>query len=260
MELQECEEAINEIIEDITNSKITIQKMNNIPESEAIPLQKPHCLKIEDVTCVFIDMVNSTKMSFVSEESVKIYDIFIKSLVKILDIYGAEYIDIKGDGAFGLFSNKDSAVPALCAAVTFRTICAKMIQDKFSSFSIKMHAGIDTDTVLVKRIGLRGDKNNEVWIGKPVNIAAKLASLAPENTIYVSDRAYKILSQSEYEKYLTYSCGCPEGNLVRLWNENINNHSFLTLNKYYALKSPWCDIHGKEYCSKVMNIYRKKIT
>ncbi len=260
MELQECEEAINNIIEDIINSKVTIQNMNNIPESEEIPLEIPHCLKIEDVTCVFVDMVNSTKMSLVSEESVKIYDIFIKSLVKILVIYGAEYVDIKGDGAFGLFSNKDSAIPALCAAVTFRTICEKVIQNKFDVFPVKMHAGIDTDTVLVKRIGLRGDRNNEVWIGKTVNIAAKLASLAPENTIYVSDRAYKILSQSVYEKYLKYSCGCPSGTSSQLWAEYINNHPFLMLEKYYALQSCWCDKHGKEYCSKIMSIYKKKNT
>lgn len=258
MELNQCLEEIKNIIDDVVNNTVTTQRINVIPDSKDIPLEKNHCLELDQVTCVFIDMVGSTRMSLPSERSVKVYDMFIKSLVKILDIYGAQYIDIKGDGAFGLFSDADSAIPALCAAITFHTICERTMQNKFSAFPIKMHAGIDTDKVFVKRIGLRGDKNNEVWIGKPVNIASKLASLANQNEILVSDRAYKILNQSQYERYLLYSCGCNEETSSYLWKKYPNNHPFLNLENYYCLTSYWCPEHGNQYCNNVMDIYRKK--
>lgn len=248
-------EEMHALIDNIVSSEVTIQKINVIPDT--IPLDGNHWLELDEISCVFVDMVGSTGLNASTSDSVKIYETFIKSLVKILSTFEAQYIDIKGDGAFGIFSGKDSAVPALCAAVTFYTVCRRFLEDKFNSFKIQMHAGIDTDRVLVKRIGLRGEKNNEVWVGKPVNIAAKLASIAPANTIYVSERTYSTLSKREYSQYLIKSCGCPNGQRNNLWESKENNFPFLRLSNYYSLGSQWCLQHGEQFCQEVIDIYRK---
>ena len=38
----------------------------------------------------------------------------------------------------------------------------------------------------MRRLGLKGAKQNEVWAGMPVNVAAKLSSVAGPNQVVVS--------------------------------------------------------------------------
>lgn len=145
--------------------------------------------------CLFIDLDNSSKMSFKkhAKTMAKIYDYFTQSLIDVLseDSIHAEYIDIKGDGAFGIFEGDDAAFRALSASITFSSFFRKYIKPKFQDeehpFNFK--AAIHTDKILVKRIGRRGArKNNEVWAGRLVNGTAKLASLSKE--IYPIDPNY----------------------------------------------------------------------
>ena len=49
---------------------------------------------------------------------------------------------------------------------------------------------------LVRRLGLRGTKQNEVWAGKPVNMASKLSSLAGPNEVVASARVFRSLRRS----------------------------------------------------------------
>jgi class 3 adenylate cyclase len=61
------------------------------------------------------------------------------------------------------------------------------------------HYGIDQKTILVRKLGLkavdgRSDRQNDVWAGKPINLAAKLASRSTGETIWASDCFYKNLT------------------------------------------------------------------
>lgn len=255
---------LREVGSDITNIigiPVSVTNVNKIPE--VIPLEGNNWLKLEEVSCVYVDMVGSTGMNLTPQQSVKVYELFVKSLVKIFNEFNADYIDIKGDGAFALFSGKDSSVPALCSAVTFNTLCQNILKNKIAGFEIKAHIGIDSDKVLVKRIGLRGELNNEVWVGKPVNIASKLSSIAEAENIIVSDRVYETLVKEDYSQYLIRSCGCSNGettnNFTDLWVTIENQQVFLKLDRYYILKSIWCSKHGPEFCDKVMEKYRNNI-
>ena len=65
---------------------------------------------------------------------------------------------------------------------------------------------------LVRKLGLkivdgRADRQNEVWAGKPINMAAKLARLSRGGIILVSDRFHEQLTG---ERALM-SCGCVGG-------------------------------------------------
>jgi hypothetical protein len=78
--------------------------------------------------------------------------------------------------------------------------------------AVGCHLGIDQETALVRKLGLkqyadRTDRQNEVWAGKPVNMAAKLASISEDDELLVSERFFKNIQHELVIK----SCGCKEG-------------------------------------------------
>ena len=73
--------------------------------------------------------------------------------------------------------------------MTFKTFSSQVLGNEIKideNKKVTCHIGMDIKTVLVKRIVLRKVegktlKQNEVWAGKPVNMASKLASYGNEN-------------------------------------------------------------------------------
>ena len=198
-------------------------------------------------------MKNSTQLSANTQDkfTASIYQYFTDTAVRILDWFEASYIDVRGDGAFGLF-DADRIHHGLAAAVTFKTFVEKEMAEKIPQDKPKMaHIGIDKKTVLVKRIGMRNvdgqsGKQNEVWAGKPVNMASKLASHGGENEITVSDRVFKVFSDEASDLVLK-SCGCRnEGEKKDLWQEVLLQSPVFDFEKAYVLKSPWCENHGRQ--------------
>jgi class 3 adenylate cyclase len=116
------------------------------------------------------------------------------------------------------------------------------------------HIGIDARTVLVRKLGLqprngRTDRQNEVWAGRPVNMAAKLASLSDHNQILVSDRFYKLLDSDLVLK----SCGCPDGERKPLWEPvDLKGDSRFDFATAHLLKSNWCEKHGRQFCEDIL--------
>ena len=109
---------------------------------------------------------------------------------------------------------------------------------------------------MVRKIGLkrkdgRTDRQNEVWAGKPVNMASKLASKTTNTELFVSDRFYKLITHD----MVRYSCGCPENKKNTLWTEvDLTNEDKFDFNKAYKLTSIWCKTHGKQYCEDILKL------
>lgn len=262
MSIEQIYNNIDADIEELERKSLSIQVVNKIPEYTYLETFK--WFAIPNLTCVFVDMVDSTKLPL-NEDSARVYQVFVSSFVKIFKEFNAEYIDIKGDGGFALFTGKESVIPALCSAITFKSVCYNKIRNKFKYKEISSHIGIDTGQSIVKRIGLKGENNNEVWLGIPVNTASKLLSLAGRNEIAITKRVFDIINQEEYKKYLVYSCGCDSNNgtinnvPVNLWEE-IDTPSYVKINtlKIYKLLANWCSVHGDQFCESIMNIYKKR--
>jgi class 3 adenylate cyclase len=217
--LPTIEEIIKTELEHFSGT-VSITNQNQIPDTSQIPIQNPTTwLKIPDVICCFVDMEGSTKLSAGSHDktTAKSYRLFTETAIRIFHKFGASYIDIKGDGVFGLF-NKNQPYTALAATVSFKTFVFEHFTPKVEKLTgqcIGGHFGIDQKTILVRKFGLkiyqnRTDRQNEVWAGKPINMAAKLASLSTDNKLWVSDRFFRNLKD---EKSI-YSCGCPNDNKV----------------------------------------------
>jgi len=251
---------IREQVELFNNGRSVTQK-NSIPDTTDIPIENPkHWLRIPDVICVYVDMIGSTKLSAEQHDAstAGAYQLFTGTAVKLFSEFESPYIDVRGDGAFALF-DRNQAYRAFAAAVTFRTFAkeefVKRIKDE-SDVDVGCHIGIDMRTVLVRKIGLkrqggRSDRQNEVWAGKPVNMAAKLASMTADGELLVSDRYYEQIT----DDHVRYSCGCPNNTKVFLWETvpmNANpNFDFSTAMK---LKSLWCAKHGAEYCEAILGL------
>jgi class 3 adenylate cyclase len=243
------------------DKKRSIQVVNNIPSTPDIPIENPlHWLRIPDIVCVFVDMANSTKLSAEHHDNgtAGVYQFHTGTAVRLFARFDAPYIDVRGDGVLALF-NSSQPHRALAAAVTFKTFSEEEIVPrvrKKTGVDIGTHIGIDQTTVLVRKIGYkrhsgRTDRQNEVWAGRPANIAAKLASLSKPGELLASDRFFRNFRDA----HVLLSCGCPDGDKVSLWTGvDVQADARFDFGAAYALKTRWCEKHGSEFCDIILGL------
>ncbi len=256
-----------QVLRDIANDELTLYRKgrsvtvkNSIPDTADIPIQnRRHWLRIPDVVCVFVDMKGSTQLSASTkydQRTAGAYQLFTEAAVRMFAELDAPYIDVRGDGVFALF-DQNQVYRAIAAAVSFKTYAATVFTPTIKEdmgLDIGAHIGIDQKTVLVRKAGLkrrngRTDRQNEVWAGKPVNMAAKLAANGEAETLIVSDRYYARISHDLVRR----SCGCPEGNQIDLWTPvNVKDDPKFDFDTAYQLRSQWCAKHGAEYCEAIL--------
>jgi class 3 adenylate cyclase len=259
-------EPIQAIIDEETalfNQRPSVTVMNSIPDTKNIPIHGNglNWIKVPDIVCCFVDMQGSTKLSAELHErgTAKAYRYFTNTGIKIFHHFEAAYIDVKGDGVFALFDS-DQAHRALAATVSFKTFVTKEFTpklEKVTGIRVGGHYGIDRGSVLVRKLGVRAidrtDRQNEVWAGQPVNVAAKLASLPQNGEIMVSDRYYTRLNGERALK----TCGCQNGVYTGvhgdLWDKiDVTEDPRFEFDTAWMLKSVWCNTHGKEFCRDVV--------
>ena len=271
MILDDVVASVSSQLDDQAELGVQVTVQNDVPDTG--PTNKGLWIQIPNVTAVFADLKRSTALSASGSpyEAAFAYTYFIRAMTVILDRFSARYVDIQGDGIFGLFSGKGSAFLAAACAVTMRSqvereVAVRFDQDTSTEWELAAGIGIDVGTLLVRRLGLRGTKQNEVWAGKPVNTAAKLSSLAGPNQVVVSDRVYAGYERASKlrQRALMWSCGCsqrggrtglgtPIGTTSCLWEEQpAPDNLGLDFECVYRLDSPWCVKHGSEFCEAIV--------
>ncbi|MDD3302995.1 MAG: hypothetical protein PHN31_05530 [Candidatus Gracilibacteria bacterium] len=156
---------LDKIDEIINDGKKTFDETNSITERNCLPSNGDYKMnswyKIKDVISVFVDIRGSTKLSAITHDhtTASIYELFTGTSIRIFHEMGAEYIDIKGDGVFALFS-KNKVYTSIASAITFKTFAKstfkKLVDKKLNGkVDIGFHMGIDQKTVLVKQLGLK---------------------------------------------------------------------------------------------------------
>jgi len=250
---------------DLFHKENDVTTAEKIPNTTNIPIDGNKWIKIKDVICVYSDMIGSTKLS-ASEKyelsTASAYELFTGSIVKIFHFYEASYVDVQGDGVFALFNSNEN-YKALVSAVTIKTFVENEFIPLFrkkSKISLGLHLGIDKKDVLVKKIGLRQrnnrtDRRNEVWAGKPVNMAAKLASLSKEEQLFVSDRYFECLKSEMALK----SCGCINGGYTGeksdIWKSYpLSDDTNFDFDTAYFMKTYWCEKHGSEFAERLLKL------
>lgn len=215
------EKKINELYDEITNSEnIEFEEYNTI-NTYNIQLETNKVTVIDNITCVFVDMENSTKMAMGKiEEAINTQIPYIRALVEIFQLHNAKYIDIQGDGGFALFDGDNSKKNGIYAA--------KMINTLFNEkLNMNIRIGIDCGTVYVKKAGKRGE-NKEIWLGRPVCLASKLCNINL-NAIPYYVRFSKNISSSSvltninktiYKQINNLSCVYASNLIITEYNKN----------------------------------------
>ncbi len=258
---------------DFRFNNFKIEKIDGISriQDEAY-LEKPTWLGGDtEFVCVFIDLDNSTLISNERHRKTvaKVYDYFTQNIVDVFNLpeIKAEYIDIKGDGVFGIYQGNEAVFKGFAAAVTFKTFFEKYIKVKFRNIiqeDLEVKIAINKDLILVKKIGKRGDYN-EVWAGRLINDALKIASLKKiieekENTtkdlIIVPEKIYEKLE--EKKEYTIFSCGHDEngnwmGKKNNLWKEfKDESDKSKYSEKVYYLGARWCIHCGNKFIKGIL--------
>lgn len=276
MKLDEVKADVAAQLAQQSNLGVSITRVGDVPEVG--PVNRGVWHQIANVTAVFADLNRSTELSASDnpKDVAFAYTYFIRAMTVVLDRFSAKYIDIQGDGIFGLFSGKNSQFLAAACAVTMRTemerdVAVRFRKDAAGKWNLTAGIGIDRGTLLVRRLGLRGAKLNEVWAGKPVSTAAKLSSLARSNQIVASNRVYNQYSQfpRERRQAILRSCGC-QGRVrgkgldlsaihaTLIWTPGKAPKSLgLDFEHFHRRKEPWCDYHGPEFCQMVATGQRR---
>ncbi len=229
--------------------------------------------RIPNVTAVFADLKGSTALSTSGHraDAAIAYTYFIRAMAVIFDGFSAGYVDIQGDGIFGLFSGRRSEFLAAACAITMRTqveraVAVRFKKDASIQWDLTAGIGVDRGTLLVRQLGLRGTKQNEVWAGKPVNVAAKLSSVAGPNQVVVSDRVFAGYegASKPRQRALIWSCGCSDGTRgahssasadqpPSLWAKQAAPKNLgLDFGSIYGRKAGWCKRHGTEFCEAIV--------
>ena len=271
LRLDDVEADVSAQLDEQSRLGVQITRKNDVPDTG--PTNKGVWYQIPEVTAVFADLKRSTELSAENSPRVaaRAYTYFIRAMAVILDRFEVNYVDIQGDGIFGLFSGKNSRFLAAACATTMRTavereVALRFEKDTSSDWHLTAGVGIDYGTLLVRRLGLRGTKQNEVWAGKPVNMSAKLSSLAGSNHVVVSDRVFAQYEGASKlrERALLWSCGCdgdtqgsgldaPAGQTTYLWEkEAVSEDLGLDFSSFHRLRSKWCATHGPEFCETII--------
>ena len=118
--------------------------------------------------------------------------------------------------------------------------------------------------MLVRRLGLKivnGNmhRQNEVWAGKPINMAAKLASRSHSGQIWVSKRFHECL----WGENALMTCGCVGGHYTgerqELWTEvSVKDDDRFDFETALVLLSDWCPRHGKAFCKSIVKYDRRE--
>lgn len=222
----------------------------------------------EKFVCLAIDLDKSSKLSARKDPvtMARLYEYFTQNIVELLsmDSISADYIDIKGDGVFGIYQGQKAIERAFVAGITFRTFFQKVIKKRFSGIELTCKTSLCIDELLVKKIGNR-KYNNEVWAGRLVNNTYKLMKVSDkikEGNSMHNQKSFLVVSSDIFEYLNLYhhdhavvSCGCTSDGLpAQLWNTfDVTTMDDIVGKTAYYLESYWCDTHGDEYLSHILN-------
>lgn len=167
-------------------------------------------------TILFVDMRESTKLpeKFNSNQLVKIYRSYIRTVVQAIRYSGGVVRDFMGDGVLAVFIDSEdgnSEDKAVRAARYITTAIDKFLNralDQEIKHRISCGIGIHTGGVSLSKVGMRGkeqqeDTENEfgiAWIGNSTNLACKFSGAVDNGTIFISTSTYSALSDIDVKQ------------------------------------------------------------
>lgn len=224
----------NEVLEKTMSNRIPL--VDDLTDSNKVINGK--------ITAMFVDMRESTKLPdrFNDEQLVKIYRSYIRTVVQAVRYSGGVVRDFMGDGVMAIFMDDDdncSEDKAVNAARYITTAIDKYLNpvlDKKLKHRISYGVGIETGTIMVSKVGMRGKENDSeaeneygfAWIGNCTNLACKYSGAVENGAIFIGNETYKGLSNIEEKQVWETISISKNGNLLK---GNITQHYYLELDE-----------------------------
>jgi class 3 adenylate cyclase len=258
VELNEIQKSLTEHVRAEMECNPEVVEKGDDLDVGALPIAARIWHKADEVVAVVADLKGSTNLGVNKHaaSTASIYEAATGGLCRIFNDFGADFVAVQGDGAFGLFWGERRFELAICAAITIKTFSqltlVPALEKKWLDLpTTGFKVGMAASPVLVKRVGVpRTEHQEPVWAGKAVNYAAKCAQQADRHEMIVTGTVWDF---AEGNDFLAVSCPC-NGPSDNIWQD-------LTIDKIHEgdgeragrkLTSQWCRVHGPEYCEAIL--------
>ncbi|MBF4600585.1 hypothetical protein ITJ55_07165 [Frigoribacterium sp. VKM Ac-1396] len=249
-----------DVAEELATTPEVVAKDPESFDVAKLAIEKREWHQLEDVVAVVVDLKGSSRLGTGKHASstASIYEASTDNAVRVLKHFGADFIQIQGDGAFGLFWGEGCYEQAVCAGITVKTFSiglSEKIHEKWPEApETGYKVGIASGRVLAKRIGTPRNPSEQepIWSGKPVNYAAKAAQTADLGELIVSADVWASIEDNDY---LTTTCAHEPGTKPAvLWqNKTIDNVPEGDDSRYgRVLTSSWCPSCGEAFCDAIL--------
>lgn len=168
-----------------------------VPEPADLQLGND-AVEFDRATVLYADLQGSTNMVDTEhwQFSAEIYKAFLLCAATIIRNEGGAITSYDGDRVMGIWIGKRQTTPAVIAGLKINYAVQEIVNPALKrqypnrSFDVKQVVGIDTSTIRAARTGVRGG-NDIVWVGRAANYAAKLTDLNLSERTWVTDDAFK---------------------------------------------------------------------
>lgn len=245
---------LRERVDDDLSDPPVMDAVESIPDIDQMTLEKRQWKQIDDVVVVVADLKGSTRLNWnkYAKSSAKLYEALCGNVVRCFNEFDPAFLDIQGDGFFGLFDGELRYERALSAAITLKTFSevvlvprvAESFADRFPETGLKL--GMAAGTLAVKKVGMRG-ANEPVWAGKPVNWAFKAAQRADAHELIITERVFKKFATNDF---VTHSCDCSTPP-SELWSSIVVEKLPEADQNCKVLTSKWCEACGDDFCEAI---------
>lgn len=173
--------------------------------------------KLDEIVVVFADLKNSTKLGINKHNisTARIYEASTKVGVQLLWSFHPKFVEVQGDGFFGVFHGDKAPLRAMTASMTLGHFSKYILEPQIKSTQgpscpdTGLKTGVASGRVLVKQIGIDG-LERPVWAGKPVNYAAKCAESGKAHEVIITEQLYKqVVQDNDYFLQPCYHNGHP---------------------------------------------------
>lgn len=225
------------------------------------------------VSMLFVDMRESTKLPdrFSTDQLVKIYRSYIRTIVQAIRYSGGVVRDFMGDGVLAAFidsqegTSEEKAVYAARYIVTAIDKLLNPILDKDIGHRISCGVGIHTGEVNLSKVGMRGKGQDEdaedefgvAWIGNSTNLACKYSGAVGNGTIFISSSTYSALSDLD-EKQRWKETEISKGNNVL--SGFVAENYYLALDNEVEPYAAQCCVTTRSLADELKEIYEKQLS
>jgi class 3 adenylate cyclase len=254
--LSECEDETKDVL--AKNPPVADVDADGIDAYKLPDSKNKTWFRLEDIVVVFADLQNSTRLGTGKHaaSTAAIYRAATGNVVRIMNAFDADFIQIQGDGVFAIFWGDKRYERALCAGATVKTFSAETLVAELESRwendpETGFKVGIASGRTLVKNLGTpRNESEQEpVWAGKPVNFAAKAAQQASRHELIITGSVWDEIRENDY---LTVTCHCNPS--PDLWKdvdiEKLSHDEDEAAGR--LLEAAWCGNCRDEFCEAIL--------